>query len=303
MSSTKPLASWNDGPATQAIIEFVTVSATEGSTGFIPAADRIAAFDNDGTMWVEQPAPVQIDFLLQKFVMQAQADPLLASKQPYKAIIEKDQSFFADVAVQKPEAIQSLLEAIGKAWEGTTPDEFEADVKEFLATAKDKKFGRAFTDLVYQPMLELFDFLKANDYRVYVCSGGGRDFMRVISEDSWRIGKEYVIGTDVEYEYKDGKFVRQAKLHGGLALGPGKPEHIFARTGRVAAFAAGNADVDIEMLETAQFSLLIVHDDDGREYAYTKGAEKSVVAAKKHGWTLVSVKNDWKTVFVAPKGA
>ena len=150
-------------------------------------------------------------------------------------------------------------------------------------------------------MLELFAYLKANDFRVFVCSGGGRDFMRVFAEETWGIFKEDVIGSAPEYEYRDGQLVRTERILGGLALGPGKPEHIFARTGRLPVFAGGNADVDIEMLEVARFGLLLDHDDAEREFAYTKGAEKSLAAAAEHGWTVVSMKDDWATVFV-PQG-
>ncbi len=146
-------------------------------------------------------------------------------------------------------------------------------------------------------MLELLNLLKANDFRVFVCSGGGRDFMRVISEKTWGIYKEDVIGSAAQYVYEDGKIIRTNTMLGGLALGPGKPEHIFARIGRLSLFACGNADVDIEMLETANFALLVNHDDDDREYDYIQGAENSLVKAKELGWTIVSTKNDWNTVF------
>jgi phosphoserine phosphatase len=148
-------------------------------------------------------------------------------------------------------------------------------------------------------MLELFDLLRAHQFRVMVCSGGGRDFMRVFAEDLWGVYNENVIGTSAEYEYRDGKIVRTDRILGGLALGPGKPEHIFARTGRLPVFAGGNADVDIEMLECAKFALLVNHDDPDREYDYVHGAEKSLAAASELGWTVVSMKNDWASVFSA----
>ena len=145
--------------------------------------------------------------------------------------------------------------------------------------------------------MELLDYLKANDWRVFVCSGGGRDFMRVFAEETWGIYKECVIGSAAAYTYADGKIVRSEELLGSLDLGPGKPEHIFAQTGRLPAFAGGNADVDIEMLEVAKFAVLVKHDDAEREFAYTKAAEKSLVKAGELGWTVVSMKNDWSTVF------
>jgi phosphoserine phosphatase len=148
-------------------------------------------------------------------------------------------------------------------------------------------------------MLELLDYLKANDWRVFVCSGGGRDFMRVFAEETWGIYKERVIGSAAAYTYADGRVVRSEQLLGSLDLRPGKPEHIFAQTGRLPAFAGGNADVDIEMLEAAKFAVLVNHDDEEREFAYTKAAERSLAKARELGWTVVSMKNDWSTVFAA----
>ena len=291
------LRSWNEGSAKEAIIEFVRSATTEGGSGFVQPADRIATFDNDGTLWVEQPAPPQFDFVFRWWAEEVQADPSLASRQPYKALIDKDQAFFQGVATQDPTVVATLVEAFARSWTGTTPDAFEAEVRNWVATVKQPKFGVGYTELVYQPMLELFDLLKANDFRVFVCSGGGRDFMRVIAEDLWGIHKENVIGSAPEYEYTDGRLVRGATILGGLALGPGKPEHIFARTGRLPVFAGGNPDVDVEMLECARFAVLVNHHDEDREFAYSAGAEKSLAIAEARGWTVVSMKYDWSRVF------
>jgi phosphoglycolate phosphatase-like HAD superfamily hydrolase len=292
------LGSWADGPARQAILDFVA-SATTPGTGFVAVADRIAAFDNDGTLWVEQPLPPQFDFVFRKWAEEVKQDPSLAGQQPYKAIIEKDMAFLGGVAVQDPEVVGALLKAFARSWAGTTPDEFDAQVREWLRTARQPKLGVPYIELVYQPMLELLVLLKAHDFRVFVTSGGGRDFMRVFAEDAWGIHKENVIGTAAEYTYADGRIVRGEGVMGSLNLGPGKPEHIFAQTGRLPVFAGGNADVDIEMLESARFALLVNHDDDDREFGYAKGAEKSLAKAEELGWTVVSMKNDWKTVFAA----
>jgi hypothetical protein len=290
------LASWSDGPTKQAIVDFVT-SATEPGPGFIAAADRIATFDNDGTLWVEQPMPPQFDFVFGHWAEEMKADPSLAQLQPYKAIIERDPAFLAGVATQDPEVIETLLQAFSRSWAGTTPEEFEAQVRRWLTTATQPKLGRLYAELVYKPMLELFDYLKAQDFRVFVCSGGGRDFMRVFSEETWGVPKENVIGTAAEYRYAEGRIIRAEHPLGTLDVGPGKPEHIFAQTGRLPAFAGGNADVDIEMLSAATFPLIIRHDDDQREFAYTDAAEASFAKAAELGWTVVSMKNDWKTVF------
>ena len=168
------LESWNEGSARQAIIDFVT-SATTPGPGFVDVADRIATFDNDGTLWVEQPLPPQFDFVFRKWGEEIKQDPSLASKQPYKAIIERDMTFFERLAVQDPEVVGTLLEAFTRSWAGTTPDEFDAQVREWLQTVKQPKLGVPYIELVYQPMLELLDLLKEHEFRVFVTSGGGRD--------------------------------------------------------------------------------------------------------------------------------
>jgi len=290
------LASWNEGKAKEAIVRCVD-SATKPGPGFVEVADRIATFDNDGTLWVEQPLPPQFDFVFGHWAEEIKADPSLATQQPYKAIIEKDPAFFVGLATQDPEVVGTLLKAFARSWAGTTPGEFDAQVKVWLDTVKQPKLGKLYIDLVYQPMLELFDLLKAHEFRIFVVSGGGRDFMRVFAEDAFGIYKENVIGTAAEYSFSDGKIVRAEHALGGLDIGKGKPEHIFAQTGRLPVFAGGNADVDIEMLEAAKFAVLINHDDDEREFAYTSGGEKSLAKAKELGWTVVSMKDDWKSVY------
>ncbi len=172
------LASWNNGAAKAAILDFMERTTSDGPD-FVPVADRIAAFDNDGTLWVEQPLPPQFDFVFRKWAEEVEADPSLASQQPYKAIIERDLAFFDGVATQDPGVIESLLKAFARSWAGTTPAEFDRQVREWLATVKQPKLGVLYKDLVYKPMLELFELLKDNGFRVFVCSGGGRDFMRV----------------------------------------------------------------------------------------------------------------------------
>lgn len=215
---------------------------------------------------------MQLDFIFRSLARAASGDPELAAKEPYKAILSHDNAFFAAVGQQQPDAILALEQALAHTWLGTTPSEFESEVLAYLRAKQSEKFSRPYTELVYQPMLDLFDLLAANDFRVFVCSGGGREFMRAFSESALGIPpREHVIGTSPVYEYKDGEIRRGGEVLGGLALGPGKPEHIFAYGGgRMPALAGGNADVDIEMLESAKFSLLIVHDDDEREFAYVE---------------------------------
>jgi phosphoglycolate phosphatase-like HAD superfamily hydrolase len=295
------LASWKDGPSKQAILDFVTATTTPGSD-FVDPADRIATFDNDGTLWVEQPLPPQFDFVFRRWAEEVKEDPSLAENQPYKGLVEKDMTFLEGVATQDPEVVETLLKAFARTWAGSTPEEFDGEVREWLQTVKQPKLGVPYVELVYKPMLELLDLLKANEFRVFVCSGGGRDFMRVFAEETWGIHKENVIGTAAEYTFADGKITRAEHALGSLDVGPGKPEHIFAQTGRVPLFAGGNADVDIEMLEAARFSLLVNHDDDAREFAYLKGAERSLTRAGELDWTVVSMKDEWTTVFEKEPG-
>ena len=291
------LPSWNDTQTKQAILDYVAKISDENSPDYIPPAERIAAFDNDGTLWVEQPAPAQTGLLIGKLVEKVKANPALAAEQPYKGIVTQDPVFLQGLAQQIPETVIAFLSGVGKAWEGTTPKAYEAEVRNYLATSMHPRWNCPWTDLIYQPMLELFDLLKANDWRVFVCSGGGRDFMRVYSEESLGIYRENVIGSSPEFAYVNGQLLRQNTLHGNVALGPGKLEHIYARTGRTALFAGGNGDVDLEMLHEARFRLVIVHDDAEREYVVTAAAEKLLEAGEQGGWTMVSMKEDWKIIF------
>jgi phosphoserine phosphatase len=291
------LPSWNDTPTKQAILDFVAKASTEGGPDYIPPTERIAAFDNDGTLWVEQPAPAQTELLINKLVEQVEANPALAAENPYKGIITKDPVFLQGLAQQIPEAVIAFLSGVGKAWEGTTPEAYEAEVRAYLSTTMHPRWNRPWTDLIYQPMLELFDFLQANDWRIFVCSGGGRDFMRVYAEEVLGVYRENIIGSAPEFAYVDGQLLRQNKLLGNISLGPGKLEHIHARTGRTALLAGGNGDVDLEMLQAARFRLVVVHDDEEREYVVTAAAEKLLAAGEQGGWTMVSMKDDWQTVF------
>ena len=291
------LPSWNNTPTKRAILDFVASVTAEDNPNYIPPAERIAAFDNDGTLWVEQPAPAQTGLLVGKLVEQVNADPSLAAAEPYKASITQAPAFMQALAPQGPAAGSGFLKGVGKAWEGTTPEAYEAEVGAYLAASLHPRYDCQWTDLVYQPMLELFDLLRENDWRVFVCSGGGRDFMRIFSEEVWGIYRENVIGSAPEYAYENGQLIRQNVLHGNIALGPGKLEHIYARTGRTALFAGGNGDVDLEMLQEASFRLVVVHDDEEREYVVTAAAEKLLAAGEQGGWAMVSMKNDWKTIF------
>ncbi len=293
-----PLPSWALGDTRRAILDFVNAAGDPSNPAFVPVPDRVAAFDNDGTLWVEQPMPPQAPFLMNKLAEMVRADPSLAERDPDRSIVTQDPKFLGGVARQEPWAIEMFLRGIGEAWEGASPEEYDREVRAFVEAYRDERFGKLCTELVYQPMLELFDLLRAHDWRVFVCSGGGRDFMRVIAESTWGILQENVIGSAPEWTYRDGSLVRENALRGELALGPGKPSHLFARTGRLPRFACGNGDVDIEMLEVADFAVVIVHDDPDREHAYTAGAEQILTIGPERGWTMASIKDDWSAVFV-----
>ncbi len=297
MTTTDTLPSWNDTPVTRAIVDFVERSVIEGDAGYVAPADRVAAFDNDGTLWVEQPMPPQGPFLFGKLMERVKSDSSLADHEPYRSLLQQDPAFLSSLARQEPDAVAQFLSGVGAAWEGVTPEEFDAEVHQFVATYRDERFGKRCTELVYQPMLELFDLLRAHDWRVFVCSGGGRDFMRVFAEETWGLLQENVIGSAPEWTYRDGQLVRLNAWRGEIALGPGKPSHLFARTGRLPKFSVGNSDGDIEMLEVADFALAIKHDDPEREYETTSGAERFLEIAETQRWQIVSMKDDWNRMF------
>lgn len=188
------------------------------------------------------PAPPHYDFQFRKWIEEAHEDPSLASKQPYKAILDKDKEFFEALAFQDPTIMPSIQDALARSWAYITPEDCAAEMREWITTAKQPKFGISYIKLVYKPMIELFDYLKAHDFRVFVCSDGGLDFMRVFSEKVLSVMKKNFIGTEAEYEYKGGKLQRTGKILGGIALGPAKSSRIYSRTGRLPAFSGGNMD-------------------------------------------------------------
>lgn len=292
MEDPATLPSWNDGSAKAAILEFVRSVAAPGDT-FIPPAERIATFDNDGTLWCEKPLYVQADFVLRRFREMVREDPELADEQPYKAVVEGDRAWLADIYAHVPELVKGVTEAFG----GITTEAFEDAARGFFASATHPTLGVPYTQTAYRPMRELIRLLEANDFQVYICSAGGRDFVRVVCEQVYGLPRDRVIGSATTIEYRDGDLYRTASVERPIDDGPGKPVHIWTRTGRKPHIAGGNADGDIAMLQTARFALLVRHDDAEREFAYDTGAEKALAAATEHGWTVVSVKEDFRTVF------
>jgi len=290
--SASALPSWNEGATKNAILAFVR-SVIEPGEGFVPPGERIATFDNDGTLWCEKPMYPQADFLIRRWAAQAQADPSKAGTQPWKAVVEGDKAWLAGAL----DHLADLIKGVTEAYDGITVADFERDVAEFFGSAKHPTVQVPYTRIAFRPMRELLDLLTANEFTVYICSAGGRDFVRVISEEMYAIPRERVIGSGTTLEYRDGDIYRTVGVEQPIDDGPGKPVHIWTRTGRKPLFAGGNADGDVAMLESAKFGLLVHHDDAAREFAYDAGAEKALAEAAQRGWTVVSMRDDFATVF------
>lgn len=294
------LESWRDGAAKSAIVDFVDRAVSE-----IEPDSRVAVFDNDGTLWCEKPMYIQLDFLIRRFAQQAAEDPSLRDRQPYQAAVEGDLRWFGDAVTKHYQGDDSdlgpLLAAVLNAHSEITVEEHRRRVEVFFAEASHPTLGRRYTHCTYPPMIELLRYLEANGFTNYIVSGGGRDFMRPITGPIYRIPPERVVGTSVGLTYREedgcGNLYTTAQPE-FIDDGPGKPVRIWARTGRRPIFAAGNSNGDYEMLMfTDGLRLLVLHDDADREFAYTAGAERALDRAAQDGWTVVSMHNDWTTVF------
>ncbi len=290
------LETWNGGAAKAAIVEFVGQVVAE-----VEPASRVAVFDNDGTLWCEKPAYIQLDFLIRRLAEQAAADPQLRGRQPYRAAAEGDLKWFGDVVTKHYQGDDSdfkvLAPAILSANEAISVDEFADRVNAFFAQAKHPSLGRSYLSCGYQPMVELLRYLAANGFTNYIVSGGGRDFMRPITWGMYGIPPERVVGSSVGLIYREGSLFTTAQLE-FIDDGPMKPVRLWSRIGRRPIFAAGNSNGDIEMLEfTKGLRLLVLHDDGEREFDYVAGAEQALQDAKRLGWTVVSMRNDWANVF------
>lgn len=299
------LDSWNDGPAKSAIVDFVTRVSTDGADYVEPEA-RIAVFDNDGTLWVEKPAYVQLDFLVRRLAQQAAADASLRDKQPYAAAASGDLSWFADAVTNHYNGDDSMLTVlvggILAAYEGLTVEEHAEHVMDFFGDARHPSLDRAYTTCGYTPMVELLSYLEANGFTNYIVSGGGRDFMRPVTAQMYGIPPERVIGSSVGLDFSDGHLVTSSRPE-FLNDGPVKAVRIWGRTGRRPIFAAGNSNGDIEMLQFTDaapglsMSMLVLHDDEAREFGYTAGAERALELATEAGWAVASMRDDWVTIF------
>ena len=313
MSSRQPvdlLASWNDTPTRAAIVDFVQRVTDEGGAHFVPPHDRVAVFDNDGTLWCEKPMPIELGFILMRLAEMAEADESLRERQPWKAAREKDYSWLGEVITKHYHGDESdvkvLMGGILQAFAGQTVDEYSAAADAFLRSGKHPTLGRGFHECGYQPMVELLRFLEANGFTNYIASGGDRDFMRPVTGEIYGIPSERVIGSSNALAYTDDEHGGNVSYEAAMDVfddGPVKPVRIWSRIGRRPIVAGGNSNGDIPMLRYTggrnrpALRLLVLHDDEEREFAYTAGAETSLEQAETHDWTVVSMKNDWATVF------
>jgi phosphoglycolate phosphatase-like HAD superfamily hydrolase len=311
-AQTDPLPSWNEGAAKKAIVEFVQTTTTQGSANFVPPAERIATFDQDGTLWVEHPIYAQVMYCLDRVPAVVKAKPELAKVEPFKTVLSGNREAIAKL----PES--ELLKIVAATLTGISAEDFQAEVKQWIAEAKDPRWKKPYTELTYQPMQEVLKYLRGNGYKTYIVTGGGQDFVRAYSEAVYGIPPEQVVGTagGTKYGYdKSGKpfLTKEPRLllNDDKA---GKPEGIHLMIGRRPVAAFGNSAGDQQMLEYtkagdgARLAVLVLHDDAKREYAYgpASGLPATKVGAftqalhdqaRKQGWVVVSIKNDWRRVF------
>jgi len=305
-AQTDPLPSWNEGATKKAITDFVARVTTQGSPDFVPVDLRIATFDNDGTLWCEQPVYFQVAFAFDRLKAMAAQHPEWKTRQPFKAVLDGDMKALA-ASGQK-----GLLEIVAVTHTGMSVDAFEKLVLEWTATARHPRFKRPYIELIYQPMLELLRYLRANGFQTFIVSGGGIEFMRPWTEKVYGIPPQQVVGSSgvTKFELKpDGRaeLLKLPKVE-FIDDGPGKPVGINRFIGRHPIFAFGNSDGDLQMLQWtaawpgARFMGIVHHTDAEREYAYDRNThfgklDKALAEAKKRDWTVVDMKTDWKQIF------
>jgi phosphoserine phosphatase len=310
-SAADALPSWNDGPAKQAILAFVQATTTQGSASFVPPEDRIATFDQDGTLWVSHPLYTQAMFALDRVRELAPKHPEWKKKEPFKAVLADDRAAMAKFSAG------DWAQIIAATHAGMSTEDFLAIAKQWLATATHPRWKRPYTDLVYQPMLEVMDFLRVNGFRTYIVTGGGQEFVRVYSERVYGVPPEHVVGSSIatKYEVRDGKpvLMRNPKIF-FIDDRAGKPIGINLVIGKRPVAAFGNSIGDREMLEWtaagdgARLMMLVLHDDAEREYAYGPAnglpdtkigtfSQSLMDEAKQRGWVVVSMQRDWRTIF------
>ncbi|TPW33109.1 haloacid dehalogenase-like hydrolase [Martelella alba] len=300
-----PLPSWNDGASKQAIIAFVTDVTSDDSADYVPVAERVATFDNDGTLWVEQPMYTQLAFAIDRVHQLAGEHPEWSTTQPFQAVLEND------ITALGQSGEKGLMEIIAATHAGMSTAEFEKIVTDWIATARDPHFGKAYTSLVYEPMLELMDYLRANGFKTYIVSGGGIEFMRPWTEQVYGIPPEQVVGSSIVSEYQVVDGVPSLQRTGKVAFiddKEGKPVGILSHIGRRPIAAFGNSDGDYQMLQWTKsgpgrtLGMIVHHDDSAREYAYDRNShfgrlDKGLDDAGSEGWLIISMKNDWAEIF------
>lgn len=310
------LPSWNDTPTRRAITAFVEAVADEHGPAFVPPAERVAVFDNDGTLWSEKPIPVQLDFTLYRLAQLVDQNPELAGQQPYLAAVKRDYEWLGQAVVKHYRGddhdVSLLLRAVGSAFEHMGVEEFGEQAAHWLEGAVHPVLGRPYLSCGYLPMTELLRYLEANGFATYIASGGDRDFMRPFAERIYGIPPERVIGSALGLDFDqdavdddDAPDVTRLVYKSNTEFlddGPQKPIRIWSRTGRRPLLACGNANGDVPMMRFARtgqrtgLRLLVLHDDADREFAYTAGAEDALDRARSHDWTVISMKDDWATV-------
>jgi phosphoserine phosphatase len=307
------LGSWKEGAAKAAIRDFVARVTTDGSPEFLAPEERVAVFDNDGTLWCEKPMPIELGFILQRLAAMAEQDPSLRDRQPWKAAHTRDYGWLGEVITKHYHGddsdVKVLLGGILQAFAGMDVEDYQAAAHAFLHQGRHPTLGRTFRDCGYRPMAELLGYLEANGFTNYIASGGDRDFMRPVTQAIYGIPSHQVIGSSNALRYEPDE-------HGGSVVylaepdvfddGPIKPVRIWSRIGRRPVLAAGNSNGDVPMLQFAGgpsrpgLRLLVLHDDPEREFDYVAGAERALEEAEARGWTVVSVRHDWATVFDEP---
>ena len=306
------LSLWNDTPTRNAILDFVARVSDKNTTNYVPPEERVAVFDNDGTLWCEKPVQVQIDFILRRLAAMAEKDSSLRKQQPWQAAYSKDTGWFSDTVTKHYHGDDSnlkvLIGGVLKAFSNMTVEDFEKMAADFMHQTQHPSLGVSYMEVGFSPMVELLRYLEANDFTTYIASGGGRDFMRPVTQTLYGIPPERVVGSAVKLSFqaddKEATIMRQAGAD-FVDDGPAKPVGIWERIGRRPIFAAGNANGDIPMLQytdmnaQASLCLLVNHDDADREFDYTAGAEDALKMAQERDWVVVSVKDDFKTVFAS----
>ena len=306
-----PLASWSDGPTKATLLDFIARVTKEGTADFVPPERRIATFDNDGTLWPEQPMYIQYVFAIDRVKALVPEHPEWKTTPPFQAVLE------GDVKALAVPGEKGLVEIITTTHSGMTTDQFNTIVAEWLATTKDQRFKRVYTELVYQPMLELLAYLRANDFKTFIISGAGQDFIRVFADKTYCVPPEQVVGSTSVSEFQvrgaSPVLMKLPKID-CVDDGPGKPVAIDKFIGRRPIFAFGNSDGDKEMLEwTAagvglRFMGLVHHTDANREWAYDRKSDvgrldKALDEANARGWTIVDMKRDWNVIFPPDKSS